>query len=215
MVGEERRRLYHGMVALVRARAAVERARAASARAVADSKASYAVMARVAEVRVAEVRVVEVRVAVAPVVDDLEAMDAVGIVAKAQAVAARARVARVVAARASLCSTRSRYIPSRRSHRRLRPWLGPTCSRHLEHHKTLGKGHQLRTLSSSGDPRSAMRVGAEGAVGKATAAGARAGAGGEGRRGEAEAEAMSEAKKKVSLVRAAAVPVVAARVAVA
>jgi hypothetical protein len=185
-------------------------------------------MARVAEVRVAEVRVVEVRVAevsvvevsvaVAQVVDDLEAMEAVGIVAKAQAVAARARVARVVAARALLCSTRSRYIPSRRSHRRLRPWLGPTCSRHPERHITSGKGQQLRTLSSSGDPRSAKRIGAEGAegkAGKATAAGARVGAGGEGRRGEAEAEAMSEAEKKVSMVRAAAVPVVTARVAVA
>ena len=63
-------------------------------------------------------------------------------------------------ARASLCSTRSRYIPSLRNHRRLRPKLGRACSRHLERHKTLGKSRHVRTLSSSGDPRSEMRVGA-------------------------------------------------------
>ena len=60
-------------------------------------------------------------------------------------------------ARASLCSTRSRYIPSRRSHRRLRPKFGRACSRHPERHKTLGKGRHARTLSSSGHPRSATK----------------------------------------------------------
>ena len=63
-------------------------------------------------------------------------------------------------ARGLLCSTRSRCIPSRRSHRRLRPRLGRACSRHPERHKTLGKGLHVCKLSSSGDPRSAMRVGA-------------------------------------------------------
>ena len=60
-------------------------------------------------------------------------------------------------ARGLLCSTRSRCIPSRRSHRRLRPRLGPACSRHPERHKTLGKGRHARTLSSSGHPRSATK----------------------------------------------------------
>ena len=70
---------------------------------------------------------------------------------------AEAEEAGAAVARASLCSTRSRCIPSRRSHRRLRPRLGRACSRHLERHKTLGKGRHARTHSSSGGLRSATK----------------------------------------------------------
>ncbi len=64
-------------------------------------------------------------------------------------------VRRVKEMRASLCNRRSRTIPSRQNHRRLPPRLGPACSRHPESHKTLSKARELRTLSSSGDPRPA------------------------------------------------------------
>jgi hypothetical protein len=116
--------------------------------------------------------------------------------AAAMAAEARARVGAVMAAeaagdvrgagaRASLCSRRRRYSPSRRSRRRLRPRLGPACSRRPARHKSLGKGRRVRTLSSSVDPRSSETA-AGGAAAAAAAAAARARA--------AEARARVEAK---------------------
>jgi hypothetical protein len=115
--------------------------------------------------------------------------------AAAMAAEARARVGVVKAEeaagdlrgaeeRASLCSRRSRYIPTGRSRRRLRPWFGPACSRRPERHKRLGKGRHVRTLSSSVDPRSS-----ETAAGAAAAAAAAAAARARASRARARAEA--------------------------
>ena len=94
---------------------------------------------------------------------------AVGTATEAAPLGAVAMVAAALAARlverASLCSRRSRYIPSRRSRRRLRPWLGPACSRRPARHKRLGKRRQrFRSLSSSGSPRSAQFASVAGEV---------------------------------------------------
>ena len=100
---------------------------------------------------------------------------AVGTATEAAPLGAVAMVAAALAARlverASLCSRRSRYIPSRRSRRRLRPRLVPACSTRPECHKRMGKGRHVRTLSSSVDPRSS-----ETAAGAAAAAAAAAAA---------------------------------------
>jgi hypothetical protein len=71
----------------------------------------------------------------------------------AVALVAAAMAARLVE-RASLCSRRSRCIPTGRSRRPLRPRLGRACSRRPARHKRLGNVG-IRSLSSSGSPRSA------------------------------------------------------------
>ena len=141
-------------------------------------------------------------------------------VGKAAGERAEPEDAMAAGARASLCSRRSRYSPSRRSRRRLRPWFGPACSRHPERHTRMGKGRHVRTLPSIVDPRSSKKaLGARKAVGAREEA-VRVGVAtevavaGVGMRGAAEAAATAaEARARVGAVRAAAkVGVAGARV---
>jgi len=126
-------------------------------------------------------------------------------VGKAAVERAEPEDAMAAVARASLCSRRSRYSPSRRSRRRLRPWFGPACSRHPERHTRMGKGRHVRTLSSSVDPRSSETAGGSREASEAREVAGKAGAAAVGAGGAVEGAAMAaEARARVGAVMAAA-----------